>query len=72
VRVFLLVRWFRIEETRLQTGYIMEMLPEVKTAEIAGMPIDIGAPETNRTSDLPLRRGLLYPLSYWGEAAILR
>src|SRR6185369_8940001 len=23
-----------------------------------------GAPETNRTSDLPLRRGLLYPLSY--------
>ena len=26
-----------------------------------------GAPETNRTSDLPLRRGLLYPLSYRGE-----
>jgi SAM-dependent methyltransferase len=25
-----------------------------------------GAPETNRTSDLPLRRGLLYPLSYRG------
>ncbi len=28
-----------------------------------------GAPETNRTSDLPLRRGLLYPLSYRGEVA---
>ena len=27
-----------------------------------------GAPETNRTSDLPLRRGLLYPLSYRGDA----
>src|SRR5207344_823734 len=26
----------------------------------------VGAPETNRTSDLPLRRGLLYPLSYRG------
>jgi hypothetical protein len=26
-----------------------------------------GAPKTNRTSDLPLRRGLLYPLSYRGE-----
>ena len=25
-----------------------------------------GTPETNRTSDLPLRRGLLYPLSYRG------
>ena len=26
----------------------------------------IGAPDTNRTCDLPLRRGLLYPLSYRG------
>src|SRR5437764_14135952 len=26
----------------------------------------IGTPETNRTSDLSLRRGLLYPLSYRG------
>ena len=25
-----------------------------------------GTPKTNRTSDLPLRRGLLYPLSYRG------
>lgn len=34
--------------------------------------IDIsGAPKTNRTSDLPLRRGLLYPLSYRGVARIL-
>ena len=30
-----------------------------------------GAPKTNRTSDLPLRRGLLYPLSYRGVPAIL-
>ena len=28
-----------------------------------------GAPNTNRTCDLSLRRGLLYPLSYRGEAA---
>ena len=27
-----------------------------------------GAPNTNRTCDLPLRRGLLYPLSYRGDA----
>ena len=27
-----------------------------------------GAPNTNRTCDLPLRRGLLYPLSYRGAA----
>src|SRR5258706_13409788 len=32
----------------------------------------IGAPETNRTSDLPLRRGLLYPLSYRGAGPIVR
>ncbi len=30
-----------------------------------------GTPETNRTSDLPLRRGLLYPLSYRGPGRIL-
>ena len=32
----------------------------------AGQISIYGAPETNRTSDLPLRRGLLYPLSYRG------
>ena len=31
----------------------------------------IGAPNTNRTCDLPLRRGLLYPLSYRGDRGIL-
>jgi hypothetical protein len=30
-----------------------------------------GAPNTNRTCDLPLRRGLLYPLSYRGDERIL-
>ena len=30
-----------------------------------------GAPERNRTSDLPLRRGLLYPLSYRGAGEAL-
>ena len=30
-----------------------------------------GTPDTNRTCDLSLRRGLLYPLSYRGPAAIL-
>ncbi len=34
-----------------------------------GLRKEGGAPETNRTSDLPLRRGLLYPLSYRGVAA---
>jgi hypothetical protein len=28
--------------------------------------IAAGTPDTNRTCDLPLRRGLLYPLSYRG------
>jgi arsenate reductase (glutaredoxin) len=32
---------------------------------------ETGAPNTNRTCDLPLRRGLLYPLSYRGAAAKL-
>ncbi len=31
-----------------------------------------GAPNTNRTCDLPLRRGLLYPLSYRGAGPIVR
>ncbi len=31
-----------------------------------------GAPDTNRTCDPPLRRGMLYPLSYGGVARILR
>ena len=30
-----------------------------------------GAPNTNRTCDLSLRRGSLYPLSYRGVARIL-
>ena len=30
-----------------------------------------GAPKTNRTSDLPLRRGLLYPLSYRGVGLMI-
>src|SRR5258706_10619957 len=30
------------------------------------MSVRDGAPDTNRTCDLPLRRGLLYPLSYRG------
>lgn len=31
----------------------------------------IGAPEPNRTVDLPLRRRLLYPLSYWGVSPMV-
>ena len=34
--------------------------------------IAFGTPETNRTSDLPLRRGPLYPLSYRGVAQFYR
>ena len=30
-----------------------------------------GTPDTNRTCDLPLRRGLLYPLSYRGAGGNL-
>ncbi len=37
----------------------------------SGVDCNAGAPETSRTSDLPLRRGLLYPLSYRGVARIL-
>jgi hypothetical protein len=33
--------------------------------------LNTGALDTNRTCDLPLRRGLLYPLSYEGDVAIL-
>jgi hypothetical protein len=33
--------------------------------------VNQSAPKTNRTSDLPLRRGLLYPLSYRGEGRII-
>ena len=55
-----------IEQMRLQTGYIMKSGLEVKTACIAASLVVIGAPNTNRTCDLPLRRGLLYPLSYRG------
>ena len=43
----------------------------VKKALIAATLVFIGAPKTNRTSDLPLRRGSLYPLSYRGVARIL-
>src|SRR6185503_7325163 len=39
------------------------------TALTAGRAV--GTPDTNRTCDLPLRRGLLYPLSYRGVAGIL-
>ena len=35
------------------------------------LPSSGGTPETNRTSDLPLRRGPLYPLSYRGQTMIL-
>jgi hypothetical protein len=34
--------------------------------------MNTGALNTNRTCDLPLRRGLLYPLSYQGDGCILR
>ncbi len=33
--------------------------------------IFFGTPDTNRTCDLSLRRGLLYPLSYRGVTMIL-
>ena len=41
-----------------------------KTSELSAL-LHLGAPKTNRTSDLPLRRGLLYPLSYRGGTRIL-
>ena len=41
---------------------------ELKKAEIhIDQPFNFGgAPDTNRTCDPPLRRGMLYPLSYEG------
>src|SRR5262245_4871915 len=41
-------------------------------ARVGGASGISGTPETNRTSDLSLRRGLLYPLSYRGPGAIVR
>ena len=32
----------------------------------------VGALDTNRTCDPPLRRGMLYPLSYEGRLAVAR
>ena len=47
--------------------------PRLDSAQAAALVVTAaGAPDTNRTCDLPLRRGLLYPLSYRGAAAILR
>ena len=48
----------------------MHFLP-VPNYGILSNLLKVGTPETNRTSDLPLRRGLLYPLSYRGVGVIL-
>jgi hypothetical protein len=45
--------------------------PEIPAASRDVQADRDGAPKTNRTSDLPLRRGLLYPLSYRGVNVIL-
>jgi len=43
------------------------MCPERSVTHVSGMDnAENGAPERNRTSDLPLRRRPLYPLSYEG------
>ena len=44
------------------------MQPSSMLWSVAG--VENGTPETNRTSDLPLRRGLLYPLSYRGQRGL--
>jgi hypothetical protein len=51
---------------RLNTGSRIDRTAVrfLSSAVICGF---VGAPKTNRTSDLPLRRGPLYPLSYRGE-----
>ena len=50
-----------------RTGPAVPFLAPGARRERVDAAIDLsGAPKTNRTSDLPLRRGLLYPLSYRG------
>ena len=58
-------------QQRLQTNYIFQHKYRILAFTITALIVFTGAPKTNRTSDLPLRRGLLYPLSYRGVAGIL-
>src|SRR5215467_13787913 len=46
------------------------IIPAHKSLKRSYIPT-LGTPDTNRTCDLPLRRGMLYPLSYRGVGAIL-
>lgn len=54
---------------RLKPQPFLQIPSGVKQFADFGKLFPFGALETNRTSDLPLRRGLLYPLSYQGGAA---
>jgi hypothetical protein len=56
---------------RLRVLYLQAFKSQMATGEALNVPFNGGAPKTNRTSDLPLRRGLLYPLSYRGVARIV-
>jgi MFS family permease len=49
-------------------GPLASLLHESTGNWISVFSLMSGAPNTNRTCDLPLRRGLLYPLSYRGAA----
>ena len=54
------------------------MKDEAKTNQRIGLLLPssfclgVGTPDTNRTCDLSLRRGLLYPLSYRGVRLFYR
>jgi hypothetical protein len=44
----------------------MTLMPLACASDVLGT--EFGAPGRNRTCDLPLRRGPLYPLSYRGDS----
>lgn len=44
----------------------MIFIPVILIKKCRSLAAFFGAPDTNRTCDLSLRRGLLYPLSYRG------
>jgi hypothetical protein len=51
--------WLKLVEIELGPCHITTCFLMIK-------PDLYGAPDTNRTCDPPLRRGMLYPLSYGG------
>src|SRR3954467_12591535 len=60
-------RRVRVHPTPARPGWMTWSRYGVVTGEVAQAG---SAPGQSRTGDLSLRRRLLYPLSYWGEACV--